>query len=203
MNIKLIKEASQQIADTSLNRLYSTLKDKDFAIITAYRINGADGKPISKKENIQRNRDLRAQLNNAKMGVYQLVGHWQEGPEGMSYEEAKAQNLLEDTIERSYVVPRPSNVPEDEFLAFMKELMTIDGLTQDAYVYKNDEGAFVIYKDDSKEFLGKNVTLNKIGQAYSQSVLRNGAPFVFDSVDAPVNAMGKMAFHKRGILYLR
>ena len=50
----------------------------DFAIITAYRKKKPNGIEYTKKEKIQLNRELRYELNKRKLGVYQLVGHWQE-----------------------------------------------------------------------------------------------------------------------------
>jgi hypothetical protein len=55
------------ISEDSLSRTLSAIKDKEFAILTAYRGN------FTKKENILRNRILRSELNNRKMGVHQLV----------------------------------------------------------------------------------------------------------------------------------
>lgn len=88
----------RKIKCSSINRLWSNLQDKTFAIITAYRFNDEEGNRISTKENIQRNRDLRAQLNDAHMGVYQLVGHWQEATSGVSYEEVEKKNKLTDVL---------------------------------------------------------------------------------------------------------
>ena len=42
---------------------------------------------------------------------------------------------------------------------------------------------------------------NKLGQAFSESVMRNGVPFVFDSVERPTSVAGFMWFDKNNLLY--
>ena len=74
MNLKTINK----VTDSSLGRLMNLLNDKTYAIITAYRDSDTEGNELSKQENLQRNRELRARFNANKMGVYSLVGHWQE-----------------------------------------------------------------------------------------------------------------------------
>ena len=64
------------IVEGSFNRLLSQMKEKDFAILTAYR------STLTKKENIMRNRIFRGILNADEMGVHQLVGYWRENPNG-------------------------------------------------------------------------------------------------------------------------
>ena len=180
MNLKIL----YKVNDSSLRRLMSLLKEHTCAIITAYRDSDAEGNKLSKQENIQRNRDLRARFNANKMGVYSLVGHWQE-----TYE-----------IERSYVVPKRSDMSDEEFIDFIKDAMTINGLTQDACILHTDK-FYLLFNDGTMQPIGTKVTLNKLGQAFSESVMRNGVPFVFDSVERPTSVAGFMWFEKNNLLY--
>lgn len=114
-------------------------KNKAFAIITAYRYQDNEGNFLSKKDNNRRNRILRGVLSSAKMRVYQLVGHWQEDPDEMDSDETRTLGLLNDSVEKSYVVHKPSDMPVDEFISFVKSCMTIDGITQDACVIDKEQ----------------------------------------------------------------
>ncbi len=176
------------------------MNNKSYAIITAYRDRDSEGNKLTKKQNIQRNRYLRAKFNDAKIGVYQLVGHWQEAPEGMSYEYAVEHGLLVDVVERSYVVPKPENITIDEFKKFLSECMTIDGLIQDAYILK-DTDVRLVYNDGTTDVIGSDVSFNKIAQAYSQYVLNIEMPFVFDSLKQPNGNMDRLAMKRQGLLW--
>lgn len=181
------------ISEDSLSRTLSIIKDKDFAILTAYR------GEFSKKENIIRNRKLRTQLNNYKMGVHQLVGHWQEAPAGKDYTECKPDELT-DVIERSYLVAKPDAMSSEEFENTICNLLTIDGETQDAAVIKNENGIFLIYNNGQKEQIGSDVSLGKINQAYSQHV-KNNIPFVFEGIEIPVSNLSKQMYKLHNILF--
>ena len=196
------KDYSNLSCDELFNRLMHHLQNDTFAIITAYRYKDSDGNLIPKKENIKRNRELRAKLNSEHMGVYQLVGHWQEAPEGMDYGEAKDKNLLTDVIERSYVVPKRKDLSDEDFIDFIKSCMVIDGQTQDACIIHTDK-FYILFNNGEMEPIGTKVSLNKIGQAFSESVLKNGYPFVFNCVDAPTSVAGFMFFERNNLLYLR
>ena len=182
MNHKKINK----ITDGSLGRLMNLLNDKTYAIITAYRDSDAYGNKLTKQENSQRNRELRAYFNANKMGIYSLVGHWQETHE----------------VENCFVVPIPSFMSDEEFIAFIKDAMTINGLIQDACILHTDK-FYLLYNDGTIQPIGNKVSLNKLGQAYSKSVLKNEVPFVFDSVEHPTSVAGYMWFDKKNILYLR
>jgi hypothetical protein len=181
------------ISEDSLSRTLSVIQDKDFAILTAYRGN------FSKAENILRNRELRAKLNGRKMGVHQLVGHWQEAPAGKDYAECSP-NELTDVVERSYLVAKPEDMSFDDFESLIRDLLTIEGETQDAAIIKNQDGIFLLYNNGSKDLIGSEATLGKINQAYSQHV-KHGLSFVFEGIETPVTNLGKQMFKKYNILY--
>lgn len=172
------------ISEDSLSMTLTAIKNKDFAILTAYRGN------FSKADNIKRNRQLRAILNSNKMGVHQLVGHWQEAPAGKEY----------DVVERSYLVTKPDNMSFEEFKEIIFSLLTIDGETRDAAIIKNDEGIFLLFNNGSLDKIGDDVTLGKINQAYSQHV-KNNMPFVFEGIETPATNFAKQLYTKYNILF--
>ncbi|MCR5850556.1 MAG: hypothetical protein K6G92_07570 [Bacteroidaceae bacterium] len=177
-------------------------KNNAFAIITAYRYQDNEGNYLPKNDNNQRNRILRGILSSAKMRVYQLVGHWQEVPADIESDEAKTLGLLNDSVERSYLVQKPSDMSVDEFIPFVKDCMTIDGMTQDACIIHTDK-YYLLHNDGSLESLGEEMSLNKISQVFSESVLKAGTPFIFDGISRPNGNMDKLAFEKSGISYFR
>ena len=181
------------ISEDSLSRTLSVMQDKDFAILTAYRSN------FSKVENIVRNRKLRTILNNHKMGVHQLVGHWQEAPVGKDYTECEP-NELTDVVERSYLVSKPESMSVKEFEQLILDLLTIDGETQDAAIIKNENGIFLLYNNGVKEQIGSECTLGKINQAYSQHI-KNNMPFVFEGIEIPASNISKQMYQKNNILF--
>lgn len=167
-------------------------EDNDFAVISAYR------DKYSKKENIQRNRKLRAELNNRKMGVYQLVGHWQECElEDVDYKDCPKDKLV-DVIERSYLVIRPQDTSQEDFKSLIQKLT--GDFQQDASVISLDGDIYIIESSGKLSKIGSGVTLNKINQAYSQHVKRLDIPFVFEA-EVPSSNSGRMVFKNNGILY--
>lgn len=184
------------VVDASFGRLLDILRNRTFGIITAYR--GSE----TKEQNIIRNRHLRARFNERKMGVYQLIGHWEEAPDDMDWRTARDLGLTVDVVERSYVVPCSKDMPEDEFVSFLIECMTIDGLTQDSFVLHDDSGYYLVYSDGDRDLIGTNVSLNKLSQAYSRSVLAQDLPFVFDSIRQPNGNSDRMAMQRQGLLWL-
>lgn len=181
------------ISEDSLSRTLSVMQDKDFAVLTAYRAK------FNKAENIARNRILRDKLNNMKMGVHQLVGHWQEAPDGKNYEDCN-KNELTDVVERSYLVAKPDDMSAEQFESIITGLLTIDGETQDAAIIKNNDGIFLIYRSGTKEKIGDECSLGKINQAYSQHV-KNNLPFVFEGIEMPASNIARQMYKLNNIKY--
>ncbi len=185
------------ICESTFNRLLSQMNNKDFVVITAHR------NRFSKKENIQRNRDLRGVLNDNKLGVHQLVGHWRECQlKDVDYNKCP-KDQLKDTIERSYLVAKPDTMDSQVFKKLMLKLMTIDGETQDAIVYHKGD-------DDVTQVLGPNgevyetlkgLTLNQLGQAYSQYVKKMDTPFIFEGLEIPGSNSGAKVMSVMNIKY--
>lgn len=175
------------ISEASLSRLLSFVdqKNRTFAIISAFR------KEFSKPQNIIRNRKLRAILNNHRLGVHNLVGHWQEcqlvDDNGMpvSYKQCPKEKLV-DVIERSFFVVKPIEMSQDDFEKILKDAMTIDNRTQDGVVIRDVDGVYKIMDKTGARFeIGKVLVLGKIAQAYSQHVKKINTPFVFEGLEIP------------------
>ena len=182
---------NDKINNSSLERLMELLRNQVCAIITAYKDTDVEGNILYKEHNIQRNRDLRIHFKENKIAVYILVGHWQETLYDTSYE-----------VERSYVVPKPSFMSEHEFIDFIKNSMTIEGLTQNACILHTNR-FYLLSKDGSTEELGNNISMNKIEQVYALSVRKHETPFVFDYVDKPTSNFGRLYFSKCNLLYFK
>ena len=180
----------------SFSRLVDRLATKDFVIMSAYR------KEFTKKENIIRNRHLRGILNDHKMGVHQLVGHWLEAKDGVEDYTKVPKSELVDVIERSYVVTRPDDMDVGEFKNLMMKCMTIDGATQDAIIYHHlKDEYFLLYNNGKMESIGTELSLNHISQAYSQHVKKVNLPFVIVGVETPITDLGRMTYTRHNILY--
>lgn len=186
------------ILEGSFNRLIQRMKSKDFAILSAYR------QGFSKRENIIRNRKLRKILNDNKMGVHQLVGHWLEAPEGKDFKDCD-KNELTDAVERSYFIAKPDNISFQDFKEIIIQCLTIDGVTQDCCVIHKNGGEYsLLFKDGSTQEIGKNIAFNKIAQAYSEYVINKkskNATFVFEGVECPDSISSHIVFEKYKIHY--
>lgn len=183
---------NNMLTEAGLSRVLQKIKENDFAIITAYR------DEYSKKENIQRNRELRSIFNDKRMGVYQLVGHWQEcSLDNVDYEDCPKDKLV-DVIGRSYLVARPQSMDIEEFKSLIQSLTK--KYNQDASVISIDDTIYIIEPTGKLTKIGDNVTLNKINQAYSQFVKKMNVPFVFEA-EVPSSNSGRRLFKENGILY--
>ena len=187
------------ILEGTFNKLLTKMEDNDFAIISAYR------NKFSKKENIKRNRKLRTILNKKKMGVYQLVGHWLEAPDGKEYDKVD-KNELTDTVERSYFITRPDEMSYTDFEKLIVELLTIDDATQDCgLIHKKGSEYFLLYPDGRTEKIGDKLSINKIAQAYSEYIInkKTRATFVFEGIETPDSISGYRIYEKNMIRYCK
>ena len=163
--------------EASLTRMLS-LSSMPWVIITAYRKLNADGSDRTQKENINYNLELRSKFNSMKMGVYQLIGHWKECKDkDISYQDCPESDKV-DVVERSYFVPMPKEMDVDKF----KEILLSVGneYQQDAIVFSDGKDISLLFRNGNQSLLGKNINLNQIGQAYSQHILKQNVPFVFE-----------------------
>jgi len=183
---------SNIISEDSFVRTYSIVKDKTFAILTAYR------QECNEKENIMRNRKLRAFLNQYNMGVHRLIGHWQEKQHDCS---------KIDAVEESYLIEKPTyDVSDEDFYYIVYGCLTIDGKTQDgAIIHFEDEKDAYYFMDaaDSGHLtkIGTKLTLNKISNAYSVHVKKKNIPFVFEGEQIPSTILGAKLMRDNNIFW--
>jgi putative transposon-encoded protein len=190
----------------SLNRLIDKTKDP-FAIITAYRRYRDDGKTLrTKAENIERNRELRGYLNEEKMGVHQLIGHWGECiDESITDYTECPENMKRDVIERSYFVPMPpnynyENLPPIE--GFKKKMLELaEKYNQDAIIFFDGKRVKVFgTSGDVYDDLGSEIALNTISRGYSQHILKQNVPFTFKGIPQPQGNTARMAETRSGLI---
>jgi hypothetical protein len=188
------------VSEAGLSRLWAKTREP-FAIITAFRDDPSRGAcPAARlRANRQMNKKLLSFLNSNRMGAYKLIGHWEEAPEGLSYAQAKARGLTQDVTEESFMVPKPKDMPENEFRGAMVALMR--AYKQDAIVYGDGTSVMLIFQDGSTSGLGSKPSFNRVAQAYSQLRSRPGVPFVFEGVAAPINVTSRQAFDSLGLLW--
>ena len=182
------------LTEAGLSRIVQKVKqeNKDFAVITAYRYE------FDKQENIKRNRQLRQEFNSRKMGVYQLVGHWQECQlPGVDYSNCPKDQLI-DVVERSYLVVRPDEMGYNEFTDLI--LTLVKRFDQDGALLAKDGDIFLIEKGGKITRKGAEMTVAKMAQAYSQHVKKMNVPFVFEAV-VPGTNFGRQLFKDKGLLY--
>ena len=163
--------------ESSLTRVLS-LSSMPWVIITAYRKLNADGSDRTQKENINYNLELRSKFNSMKMGVYQLIGHWKECKDkDISYQDCPESDKV-DVVERSYFVPMPKEMDVDEF---KEKLFSLSKeYDQDAIVFSDGKDISLLFRNGSQSSLGQKIGLNQIGKAYSQHILKQNVPFVFE-----------------------
>lgn len=170
-----------QICESSLIRLLEKAKDSDFAIITAYRKNN------SKKTNVLLNRELRDVLNKKKMGVYPLLGQWEECEDDSIPYDKCPPDKKKTVTERSYFVPRNKLTSPEDFKNLILELAK--KYKQDGVILKIDSlKLFGVYDSDSGKELVKferGINIGKLSNMYSKFVKKMNIPFVFEGIETP------------------
>lgn len=190
------------INEANLSRLISQVQNKDFCIMSAFRT-----EDYTLEQNRERNRSLLKFLNGKKMGGYPLIGHWQTAPQGVDYKDATKDQLV-DSIEESFLFPKPENMSREDFIAICSELR--DKYDQEAVIIgfhktKDDDrsGFYLYFAHGSNDKIGDKLSLGKIAQAYSVMKKKPNVPFVFEGVIEPKTNFGKMAFTMYNMEYLR
>jgi hypothetical protein len=119
-----------------MGRVLKMLEDgKDFVMITASR----GGK--SNKENQSNNYSLIKYIRQEigmKVGAYKLVGHWKECSETLGDNDtiADCKGQITDTLEESWLVIKPDDIPSDVFLDISNKVAK--KYNQDAYVIRKE-----------------------------------------------------------------
>lgn len=187
--MKLRKISGGLVIEASLSRMMGLAKRGQFAILTAYR------GEFSERQNLQRNRQLLTRLNVIKMGVHQLIGHWQECSDPtLSWDQCDP-SLKRDVVERSFFVYNSTRDPQ--FEQIMRELCV--EFEQDGMLI-GSEGVtdLVITKSGEHIPLG-GLTLGKVSQAYSQHIRKRSVPFVFEGLEMPANNIERLLWSKIGL----
>ena len=140
-----------EVKETSLSRVWSFGQKYDIASITSFRKNminclnyndkQIEGKEYSKKENIERNRDLYAFLLQKGYGVTKVKGSYIE-----NFNTPKAMEVSEDV----YFVINNTNDPE--FFGTIIKLGKY--FCQDSVLLKPKEGKAYLYGTNNSEFPG-------------------------------------------------
>lgn len=195
-----------RIDEAGLSRLLSRIQGRDFAIATAFRGD------YSKAENRKRNAELLQTLNQRRMGGYMLIGHWQEAPDGVDYNDADP-GTLTDVVEESVLFVKPDGMSTEDFEAFCTGIARrynqdavivgeTTATTEGLHEVEGDYAIYLVFKDGSKDQIGSGLSLNKTAQAYSQMRNKPNVPFVFEGTLAPVNNIGRQAFKTKNIKYV-
>jgi len=196
MKISSLNEAPGYISgvvfEAGLSRLDETINTKQFIIATAWRSSK------SLKENIRGNQKIIHFCNAHKLGVYRLIGHWDESPDGMSYEEAKDKHLLTAVTEDSLLIPKSDDISADDFKQFAIDLCKL--CSQDSVVYKDEDGMFKYLNSAGGETnIGRKFTWHDVGDAYSTLRGYPDHPFKFEGSLQPGSVMDRMSFKQSGI----
>lgn len=142
---------SVQVFESSLNRVLSHTKDKDIAMITAFRTDPKLG--YSYNDNFKRNKQLEADLNTlGYKGYVKVVGYWNETPEDPDSKPVK---------EETFLVLNTGNNSFDEFVKDMTGLQ----------VRYDQQGILIWNHNDQKAYLtDENGNINEANFLSSISI---------------------------------
>lgn len=185
------------ICESSLTRMMSKV-NQPWCIITAYRKKNPDGSDRTREQNIAANRVLRGKLNVMKMGVHQLIGHWRECKDSNIPYPQCPEEMKVDAIERSYFVGKPPEVDGADFeqmmLSFAREF------NQDGILLSDGQSVRVVYSSGGEDVIGSsNMALNKVAQAYSQHIMKQNVPFVFEGFEQFHGNIARQGATKSGL----
>lgn len=184
-----------QINEAGLSRLLSKADNNDFCIVTAFRYGN------SLKDNRSKNQEIFSALSAQKMSGYKLIGHWQEAPDGVDFQDATPDQLT-DSVEESVMFIRRPDLDQSKFIDYAVSLCK--RFNQDAVIVGLvNDGVYLYFKDGSRQKVGSKLTLGKTGQAYSQMRNKKNVPFVFEGVAHPTSNIGRQTFVAHNIAYLK
>jgi hypothetical protein len=185
------------VCESSLTRMMSRV-NSPWCIITAYRKKNPDGTDRNRDQNIAANRVLRGKLNSMKMGVHQLIGHWRECKDSNIPYPQCPEEMKVDAIERSYFVAKPPEVELEDFERFMLQLSR--EFNQDGVLLSDGQSVKVAYSSGGEDVIGSsNMALNKVAQAYSQHIMKQNVPFVFEGFEQFHGNVARQGASKSGL----
>lgn len=175
------------ISEVSLHKMLDLLKGQDYVILSA------NLQLSAVHENILRNRILRAEVNDWNMGVYQLIGHWTEAPDGLSHSEAERKGVLRHAIEKIYAIPCVDMSHED-FIKFLTSLNVIAGVSQPACIIHANGGEFQLAIDNENDQEGYSIAESAQPGKFDDIVLS------YAKAVAPMRGItGDYCFHLKGM----
>lgn len=161
------RQKPYKLDEASLARAYQHVVEKkvpSWGMLTAYRYAN------TKKQNIEANKKLEADLRGRGYGFFKVEGHWQECQDSnLNYVDCPPEKL-QDSIEVSLFVP---HMTKDDVKSLCKKY------EQDAVIYGGADtkgDAHLIFKNGTEDNIGK-FQPGKVEQAYSK--FKGGKTFVF------------------------
>ena len=143
---------------------------------------------------------MRSELRSKGMGVYPVIGHWQECQDpDVEYKDC-LKDQLKDVVERSFLVAKPNDMSQNDFKQLIQDLTS--KYQQDGAVLSIGGVIYIIDKNGKLDKKGTNITLNTISQAFSQYVKKKDISFVFES-EVPGSNSGRQLFEKEQLRYPR
>lgn len=168
----------KQIKESNLNRILSHTKDKDIAVITAFRTDPELG--LSKTRNRERNKKLESKLIGAGYsGFTKVVGYWNETPED--------KNSV-PSAEESYFVLNLGNRTYEDFVKDMIDFAKdVEGGTLDQQgiiVWNHEEQKAYLYdKRGNIESEFNNFTIDNITQIAWTQIKGHNFSFVEEAYE--------------------
>lgn len=188
--MKLKSIGARLVLEASLTRMMKLAKTGEFAIISASRITN------SPTQNRTNNQELVHHLNSLKLDVHSLIGHWQECQDpDISYEDCP-EELKQEAIEQSYFVACPEGMDTKDFEHALFGLCKV--YQQDAIILGIEGIAYVALPTGELISQG-GLSMNKLGQVYSQHIKKKNVPFVFEGLEVPINNISRISFKARGL----
>jgi len=128
-----------RLEETSISRLITSMRSKDFAMITAFRASN------SKATNKQRNREmLKKHFRTEGMGGTAVKGSWAE---------TQADGSKKEVSEDSFMIVRPANVTPEKFRSIV--LSAIKEYEQDAAVIGLGGKIRLLFQNGKEQEIGK------------------------------------------------
>jgi hypothetical protein len=159
---KMIERYSDQVTEASFARTIDQMKNKDFALLTAFRPN------FSKDQNRKRNNELLSTLRPHGIGGTALTGHWLDA------------ETKDEVVEESFLFVKPEKLEVEAFKKIILD-MVIKYDQDAALLGLQGSGVYVFEKSGEMiRISDKNTKIDSgvIEKGYSKM---RGHTFVFES----------------------
>ena len=147
-----------RVFEANVNRVLSHVKDKDIAMITAFRTDPKLNRSL--KDNRAKNKELESDLNLlGYKGYIKVVGYWNETPEDSE---------SSPTSEETFLVLNVGNKSFDDFVEDMVDLAAKYN-QQGVMVWNHKENKAKIYnKQGNVESIFPNFSIDSMTQGWTQ-----------------------------------